>query len=121
MTAISYKINEYEQPYLLVNKFNTALPTAGQPLAGDGIYIDGSHRACYINLAFSSDVSAVLSVTRTVGATTKTQSLNGGTAITAEALYQVTILVTPGETLNVVYAGTTGTYELFIGEVIQNG
>jgi hypothetical protein len=121
MTAINYEINEPEQPLLLVNVFNTALPTAGVALAGDGVYINGSHRAVYINVAFSSDVSAILTLTRTVGATTKNHNLNGGTAIPAGSLYQATVLVAPGQTLNLTYAGTTGTYELLIGEVIQNG
>ncbi|MDD2753896.1 MAG: hypothetical protein PHS80_00075 [Methanothrix sp.] len=119
MTAIEFKVNDPEAPKLLINLFNTALPESGADLCV-GVSVTGSGQAEYLNISFSSPASAVLSVKRTVGATTVSQKLNGGAAIVAGQLYQATILVAPGETINFGYAATTNVYNLIIAEVIQS-
>ena len=120
MTAQDFNVNQPEMAQLLVDVFKTALPTAGQPLT-DGVQITGTGRAQYLNISFSSSVSEALTLTTTVGATTDTELLNGGANIPAGTRYQVTVFVAPGETINLTYGGTTGTYTCKIGSVVQNG
>lgn len=121
MTTAELHVNAPEAASLLAYKFNETLPsTAGSDLT-DGITITGSGRVAYLNLSFSSNISAVLNVTRTVNSVTKTQILNGGTAVSAGELFKDTIMVCPGELINVTYTGTGGTYQLAIGAVVQNG
>ena len=121
MTAIELKANDPEAPRLLVNIFKTALPTAGQNLAGDGISITGSGQAKYINISFKSAVSSLLSLTSTVGGVADgNAALNGGADIAADTLYQATVLVAPGETINLIYGAAGGVYTLRISEVVQS-
>jgi len=119
MTAVEFQVNNPEAPRLLINEFNQDLPTTNADLC-DGVSVTGSGQAEYINISFSSVGSAVLSVKRTVGSTTVTQKLNGGVAIVAGQLYQATVLVAPGETINLGYAATSNKYNLIIAEVIQS-
>jgi len=118
MTAVEFKVNDPEAPRLLINLFNEDLPTTNADLCV-GVSVTGSGQAEYLNISFSSPASAALSLKRTVGTTTVTQKLNGGAAVVAGALYQATILVAPGETINFGYAATTNKYNLIIAEVIQ--
>ena len=120
MTAIQYNVNAPEAAKLLAEKFKVALPAIGQPLT-DGIEITGSGRAQYLNIAFSSSVSNALTLTTTTTAGTDTELLNGGANIPAGTRYQATVLVAPGETINLTYGGTSGTYTCKIGAVVQNG
>ena len=121
MTTAELHVNAPEAASLLAYKFNETLPsTAGSDLT-DGITITGSGRVAYLNLSFSSNISAVLNITRTVNSVTKTQILNGGTAVSAGELFRDTIMVAPGELINITYGGTGGTYQLIIGAVVQNG
>ncbi len=120
MTAVDYNVNNPEAARLLINEFNEDLPPAGQPLT-DGVAVGGSGRMAYINISFSSAVSGVLSVTRTVGATTVTEKLNGGRSVDAGSLYVATIPSPAGQTINLVYSVTNGKYTVAVGAVVQNG
>jgi len=119
MTAIELKANDIEGPRLLIDVFKTALPTAGQPLC-DGILVTGSGQAKYVNISFRSAVSSLLSVTSVVGGVSdNSTALNGGVDIAANTLYQATLLIAPGETVNFIYGANGGVYTLRVGEVIQ--
>lgn len=118
MTAVEFKVNDPEAPRLLINLFNEDLPTSGADLC-DGVSITGSGQAEYLNISFSSPASAVLSLKRTVGTTTVTQKLNATVALVADQLYQETIQVVPGETINFGYAATTNKYNLIVAEALQ--
>lgn len=121
MTAQDFNVNQPEMAQLLVDVFKTALPTAGQPLS-DGITISGYGRAQYLNISFRSAVSSTLSYTITRGGVADGATLlNGGTAIAAGVLYEATILVAPGSTVNFSYGDTGGIYTLYVGSVVQNG
>jgi hypothetical protein len=120
MTAIELKANDIEGPRLLIDVFNTALPTSGQPLAGDGISVTGSGQAKYVNVSFKSAISSLLSVTSVVGGVSdNSAALNGGVDIAANTLYQATLLLAPGETINFIYGANGGVYTLRVGEVVQ--
>ena len=121
MTAQDFIVNQPEMAQLLANKFKTTLPTAGQPLT-DGVQITGTGRAQYLNISFRSAVSSTLSYTITRGGVADDATLlNGGTAIAAGVLYEATILVAPGSTVNFTYGDTGGIYTLYVGSVVQNG
>ena len=121
MTAIQYNVNAPEAAQLLADEWNADLPTAGTSLLTDDIEITGSGRIAYMNIGFSSSVSAILSVKRTRTAVSRIHQLNGGSSIAVGALHQETIYVVPGETIQLVYGDNGGKYELVIGAVVQNG
>ncbi len=121
MTTIPHDINEVpDASRLLVNKFGATLPSSGVALA-DAIVVTGSeHTAGYLNVFFTSDVAAALSVKRTVGAvTTPAEKLNMGSAIGAGTSFAETIVVAASETIELVFGGTGGTYSLKVATVIQ--
>jgi len=120
MTAVDYNVNDPEAARLLINEFNEDLPPAGQPLT-DGVAVGGSGRMAYLNISFSSVVSAVLTLTRTAGVATVSEKLNGGTAIGAGVHYSATVPVVPGQTINLTYGDTGGKYTVAVGAVVQNG
>jgi hypothetical protein len=120
MTAVTYNINQPEAASLLVSTFGATLPTAGQPLT-DGISVEGSGRAAYLNIAFSSPASSTLTLTRTVGATTVSELLNGGASVAANTLYEATVMVGPDEIINLLYGVGSSTYTCKIAAVVQNG
>jgi hypothetical protein len=118
----TYNVNQPEAAVLLADKWNEDLPaSAGDDLLTDSIVIAGSGRVAYLNVGFSSAVSAVLSVKRTRGSTTITQKLKAGAAVAVGTLHQETLYVAPGETINFGYADTGGKYYLTVGAVVQNG
>ena len=120
MTAQTYNVNQPEAARLLADKFAIVLPLVGVALT-DGVSVDGSGRLAYLNICFSSPESNALTLTRTIGATTVSELLNGGTNIVANAMYAVTVPVAPGETINLTYGATGATYTCRIGAVVQNG
>ena len=115
MTAVSYTLgNEPDKSALLVSK-ETDHPTAGQVLS-DGIAVTASPGIMgYLNVMFSSTVSGVLTVTRG----SRTEKLNGGTAIGAGVAFAETIECIGGETINFTFSADGGTYKLRVGSVIQ--
>ena len=115
MTAVSYIMgNEPDKSALLVSK-ETDHPTAGQVLS-DGIAVTASPGIMgYFNVMFSSTVSGVLTVTRG----SRTEKLNGGTAIGAGVAFAETIECIGGETINFTFSADGGTYKLRVGTVIQ--
>ena len=115
MTAVSYVMgNEPDKSALLVSK-ETDHPTAGQALS-DGITVTASPGIMgYLNVMFSSTVSGVLTVTRG----SRTEKLNGGTAIGAGVAFAETIECIGGETINFTFGDDGGTYKLRVGSVIQ--
>ena len=115
MTAVSYIMgNEPDKSALLVSK-ETDHPTAGQALS-DGITVTASPGIMgYLNVMFSSTVSGVLTVTRG----SRTEKLNGGTAIGAGVAFAETIECIGGETINFTFGNDGGTYKLRVGTVIQ--
>ena len=115
MTAVSYIMgNEPDKSALLVSK-ETDHPTAGQALS-DGITVTASPGIIgYLNVMFSSTVSGVLTVTRG----TRTEKLNGGTAIGAGVAFAETIECIGGETINFTFSADGGSYKLRVGTVIQ--
>ena len=120
MAAIELKANDPEGPRLLIDIFKTALPAGGQPIAGDGIVITGSGQAKYLNISFRSNIAGVIAVTSMVGGVADNKgNCNGGASLTDYELYQATYMGRPGETINLIFSGTGGTYTLGIAEVIQ--
>jgi hypothetical protein len=115
MTAVSYVMgNEPDKSALLVSK-ETDHPTAGQVLS-DGIAVTASPGIMgYLNVMFSSTVSGVLTCTRG----SRTEKLNGGTAIGAGVAFAETIECIGGETINFTFSADGGTYKLRVGSVIQ--
>ena len=115
MTAVSYVMgNEPDKSALLVSK-ETDHPTAGQALS-DGITVTASPGIMgYLNVMFSSTVSGVLTCTRG----SRTEKLNGGTAIGAGVAFAETIECIGGETINFTFGDDGGTYKLRVGTVIQ--
>lgn len=115
MTAVSYVMgNEPDKSALLVSK-ETDHPTAGQALS-DGITVTASPGIMgYLNVMFSSTVSGVLTCTRG----SRTEKLNGGTAIGAGVAFAETIECIGGETINFTFSADRGTYKLRVGTVIQ--
>jgi len=115
MTAVSYVMgNEPDKSALLVSK-ETDHPTAGQALS-DGITVTASPGIMgYLNVMFSSTVSGVLTCTRG----SRTEKLNGGTAIGAGVAFAETIECIGGETINFTFSAAGGTYKLRVGSVIQ--
>ena len=115
MTAVSYVMgNEPDKSALLVSK-ETDHPTAGQALS-DGITVTASPGIMgYLNVMFSSTVSGVLTCTRG----SRTEKLNGGTAIGAGVAFAETIECIGGETINFTFSADGGTYKLQVGTVIQ--
>ena len=115
MTAVSYVMgNEPDKSALLVSK-ETDHPTAGQALS-DGITVTASPGIMgYLNVMFSSTVSGVLTCTRG----SRTEKLNGGTAIGAGVAFAETIECIGGETINFTFGDDGGTYKLRVGSVIQ--
>ena len=115
MTAVSYVMgNEPDKSALLVSK-ETDHPTAGQALS-DGITVTASPGIMgYLNVMFSSTVSGVLTCTRG----SRTEKLNGGTAIGAGVAFAETIECIGGETINFTFSADGGTYKLRVGSVIQ--
>jgi hypothetical protein len=87
--------------------FNTALPTAEASLLGDDITPTNSPSILRIYVCIS--VAGVLRVARTVGATTVTEDLNGGTALAAGAGYMFDVEWRSGDSVNFRYSVTTGT------------
>jgi hypothetical protein len=120
MTAKTYNINQPEAPKLLADEFDIALPAIGQPLT-DGVSVEGSDRLAYLNIHFSSGASSTLTLTRTIGATTVSELLNGGANIPADAMHVETVPVVGGELINLTYGATSDTYTCRIGAVVQNG
>ena len=119
MTAVTFNVNEPEAASLLVSKFKTALPTAGQPLC-DGIVIAGSGKSVYLTIRFKPAVSEKLYLTSTVGGVADDSgTFNAGTALVAGQLYQATLMVVPGETINLTYGANGGNYSLYIAANIQ--
>ncbi len=115
MTAVSYVMgNEPDKSALLVSK-ETDHPTAGQVLS-DGIAVTASPGIIgYLNVMFSSTVAGILTVTRG----SRTEKLNGGTAIGAGVAFAETIECIGGETINFTFSADGGTYKLRVGTVIQ--
>ena len=115
MTAVSYILgNEPDRTALLVSE-ETDHPTAGQALS-DGITVTASPGIMgYLNVMFSSTVSGVLTCTRG----SRTEKLNGGTAIGAGVAFAETIECIGGETINFTFSDDGGTYKLRVGSVIQ--
>jgi len=115
MTAISYTLgNEPDRSALLVSE-ETDHPTAGDPLS-DGITVIASPGIMgYLNVMFSSTVSGVLTVTRG----SRTEKLNGGSAIGAGVASAETIECIGRETINFTFSADGGTYKLRVGSVIQ--
>ena len=115
MTAVSYVMgNEPDKSALLVSK-ETDHPTAGQVLS-DGIAVTASPGIIgYLNVMFSSTVAGTLTCTRG----SRTEKLNGGTAIGAGVAFAETIECIGGETINFTFSADGGTYKLRVGSVIQ--
>jgi len=115
MTAVSYTLgNEPDRSALLVSE-ETDHPTAGQVLS-DGIAVTASPGIMgYLNVMFSSTVAGTLTCTRG----TRTEKLNGGTAIGAGVAFAETIECIGGETINFTFSADGGTYKLRVGSVIQ--
>jgi hypothetical protein len=119
MAAVTHDISDVDKSALLVNKFKTNHPTAGQNLT-DGIIVSGSVGVMgYLNVMFSSSIAGVLTVTKTVGATTDVQKLNLANALGVNAKLAETIEVVSGETVNFTFSTDGGTYTLRVGSVIQ--
>ena len=115
MTAVSYILgNEPDRSALLVSE-ETDHPTAGQALS-DGIAVTASPGIIgYLNVMFSSTVAGTLTATRG----SRTEKLNGGTAIGAGVAFAETIECIGGETINFTFSADGGTYKLRVGTVIQ--
>ncbi|MBA7612426.1 hypothetical protein ES703_19662 [subsurface metagenome] len=97
--------------------FNTALPAAEANwlLVSD---IEPTNSPSYLRIYACVSVTGILRVARTQDATTVTEDLNSGTALTADAAYMFTVPWRTGDSINVKYSVTTGTIKrLLIDEI----
>ena len=89
------------------NVFNTALPAANANwLATD---IIPSLAPGIVRIYVCVSIAGVLSVKRTVSATSVSELLNSGNALVAGAAYIFSVSWIVGESLNITYSTTTGT------------
>jgi len=71
----------------------------------------------YFRIFACFNASGVLSVVKTKGTTTVTMQLNGGNALTANALYAFDIVVEAGESVNLQYSVNATALELKVEEI----
>lgn len=95
-----------DKPINKSNTFNTALPAIGADLLAADISATRDPGVFRIYACIS--VAGVLSIARTVGATTVTEALNSGAALVAGAGYMFTVPVKAGEAYNFTYSATGG-------------
>jgi hypothetical protein len=100
--------------------FGGSLPGAGSNLLTTSIAPTRSTKQGRFAYQFCPSNAGVLSVTFTVDATTRSQLLMGGSALTAGVLYPGEVLVPDGATVNFQYTGAnTGTYDLEVRELLE--
>jgi len=96
--------------------YNTALPAAEANWLGSDITPTNS--PSYIRVYVCVSVAGILRVARTIGGTTLTEDLNGGSNLTANAAYMFTVPWRTGDGVNIRYSVTTGTIKrLLIDEI----
>ena len=114
--AMLVDVLEYRfAPIVQTSIFNTALPTADTNLLASDLTPNLSRG--YLRIYACISVSGILKLRRTRGATTVTELLNAGSALTASAAYMFDIHWRSGDSINLQYSVTTGTiYVLAIDE-----
>jgi hypothetical protein len=97
----------------------TALPASGQSLLPNGAISTFLRTPAQVMIEFWPSVAGgVLSAKVTINGVTTTGSLLGGASIiTAGAKQQDIINIAQGESLDLVYSATGGTYRLIVREV----
>lgn len=69
------------------------------------------------NIYICMSAGGTLTLTRKSGATTITETLNGGTALTANVAYQLSVMVDAGETVNLQYSAAATILKCNVCEV----
>ena len=112
-----------DKPFNRINLFNNALPAANSNLlSGTTTPATASFQPqnadpSLLRIYVCMSIAGILSVTRTVGATTVNETLNSGNALIAGAAYMFSIAAKAGEAINLQYSTTSGTiYKLQIDE-----
>jgi hypothetical protein len=89
-----------------VSQFNTALPGAGSAFF---TAIAPNNPISYFHIYVAIAAAGVLSVKRTVGVTSVSETLSGGGTLTANAGYLFTVPAVTGESITLTYSVTSST------------
>ena len=92
--------------------FNTTTPAANADILTTAISNKLTYSS-FMNIYCCFSAAGVLSMTRTVGAATITELLNGGLTLTAGACYDFTVMCQTDTTLNFRYSAGSGTTYIF--------